>query len=642
MIQRLAEPFRRWLSPRSLRARWQQHHLAGESAACFLFLLAGWLGEQIAAPAPAVSFAYALAYLAGGASSTVAALQVLRHGVIDVNLLMVVAALGAALIGEWAEGGVLLLLFSASNALQAYAFERTHRAIRALLRLRPNQASVLREGGEVVVPVEELAVGDHVLVRPGERIPIDGVVRAGESAVDQAAITGESMPVAKGPGDTVFAGTINGSGALEIEATRRAADTTLARIIALVEEAQANRAPTQRFIDAFEQRYARAVILGAAVAIPVFWLVVGFPFEHAFYRAMTLLVVASPCALVISTPAAILSAIASAARQGVLFKGGAHLETAGRVEIVALDKTGTLTSGQPRVTDVIALDGRPAAEVLELAAAAERRSEHPLAGAILAAAGDRPTAEARDVQALPGRGVSARVNGAEVWVGTPRLFAEMGRPLEGAAAERVVELGAEGKTAMVVGLDGAPVGIVAVADTVRPAAAAVVARLRALGVRRVVMLTGDNHRVAKAVARQIGIDEVRADLLPADKLQVVEELRRQGRVAMVGDGVNDAPALAAADLGIAMGAAGTDVALETADVVLMGDDLPKLAFVMELSRRTMAVVRQNLAFALAVIATLVTLSLLDRVGLSLGVVGHEGSTIVVVLNSLRLLGVRPS
>ncbi len=637
---------------------------------CTLSLATAWFGAHLGLLSPLLErILYVLAYISGGFFGAWEGLRALRRLELNIDFLMVVAALGAAAIGEWAEGATLLFLFSLSNTLQGYALGRSRKAIRALMDLRPAEALVRRDGREELVPVEALRVGDVVIVKPGERIPIDGQVLSGFTAVDQSTITGESMPVDKEPGDQVFAGTLNTTGVIEVEVTRPATDTTLAKIIQMVEQAQARKAPTQRFLEAFEPKYAAGVILGVLLFLAVSTLGGHQPFDSAFYRAMTLLVVASPCALVISTPAAILSAIANAARRGILFKGGAYLEQAATLEAIALDKTGTLTVGRPRVTDVV-----PAAEVLGeawfdpqlaaelqpkgydvpvrctreellgVAASAERYSEHPLAAAIVEAAhqANVPLDEVTETQAVPGQGVLARVDGREVRIGNWRFF-EAARqiwpmPLQVLARQ----LEQEGKTVVFVSRENRPLGLIALADMVRPDAAPALAALRALGIRRIVMLTGDSHRVAEAVARQLDILEVYAELLPHQKVEIVERLAAQAPVAMVGDGVNDAPAMAVSHVGIAMGGAGTDVALETADVVLMADDLKRLPTLIRLARRARRIVWQNIAFSLAVIVVLVLSVFLFDLPLPLGVVGHEGSTLVVVFNGLRLLSGRES
>lgn len=606
-----------------------------------VFLLLGWFAGWLGLPLAVQLSLYAISYAAGGWFGAIEGLQALQQRTLDVNVLMVVAALGAAAIGEWPEGAILLFLFSLSGTLEEYAMGRTQRAIRALMQLRPDTAVVRRDGWEMLIPVEQLRRGDIVLVKPGERIPADGVVAVGESSVDQSPITGESIPVAKRSGDQVYAGTINQQGVLEVRVTRLASETTLAKIIKLVAEAQSERAPTQRLIDTFGDRYAFGIIAGSLLMMLVLTLLLGWPFRESFYKAMTLLVVASPCALVISTPASILSAIANAARHGILFKGGAHLENLAHVRVIAFDKTGTLTTGKPEVTDVIPLNECCTPDdLLRMAASVEQRSEHPLAAAVVKTARERGLRleEVTDVQAIPGLGVRARLNGDTVWIGNERLFAEQGEKLAAALSARVASLEAEGKTTMIVS-NGRARGIIAVADRIRPAARQVVAELRRLGVDRIAILTGDNPRVARAIATQLGVDEVHAELLPEDKVRIVKDLAaRHGRVAVIGDGVNDAPALATATVGIAMGAAGTDVALETADIVLMADDLARLPHAIALSRQARGIIRQNLGFAVLVILTLISSALLGHLPLPVGVVGHEGSTLVVVSNGLRLLG----
>ena len=620
---------------------WERWRLVVAAVGCWVALLTALAIDHLTPiPHGVVLALYVIAYLAGGTFATRDALRDLfTERSVNVDLLMVTAAIGAAFVDAWAEGAVLLGLFAASNALEHHALGRTRRAVQALMDLSPDVATLMTERGERLVAVEDLALGDLVLVRPGERVAVDGTVVAGESAIDQSAITGESIPVGKAPGDRVFAGTINSWGAVTVRVGKLHRESTLARIVAIVETAQEQKSRTQRFTDAFEGRYAIGVMIAAGLLAVVPPLIFGQPFGPAFYRAMTLLVVASPCALVISTPASTLSGLANAARHGILFKGSNHLEEIGAIEIVAFDKTGTLTAGHPRLTDVIPLD--PAwteRALLQRAASAERLSEHHLAVAIVQAAEQRelPFDEVSEFQAVPGQGVRARVADADLTIGNETLFRSLGT-LPHTASEIADRLHAEGKTAILVGNADGVIGVLGVADAVRPAAAAMIAALKRLGVKRTVMVTGDNERVAKAIAAEVGIDEVYADLLPEQKLTVVRDLLQRGSVAMIGDGVNDAPALATATIGVAMGGAGTDVALETADVVLMADDLAKLPYAMALSRRTRQTIRQNLTFSLAVIATLVTATLAIGIPLPLGVVGHEGSTVIVVLNGLRLL-----
>ncbi|MGH2558739.1 MAG: heavy metal translocating P-type ATPase, partial [Thermomicrobiales bacterium] len=478
--------------------RWERWRLAGAAIGCWTFLfLAAALDHLTPAPHALVLGLYVAAYLAGGTFATIAALTDLRHRHVNVDLLMVTAAAGAAIVGAWGEGAVLLALFSTSNALEHHALGRTRRAVRALMELSPDVATVVRPdlpGGEAVVPVEELTLDDVVLVRPGERVAVDGLVVTGESAVNQAAITGESLPVGKQPGDTVFAGTINQHGALHVRVGKLARESTLAKIIRIVEEAREQKSRTQRFTDAFEGKYAVGVILASALVALLPWLFLGEEFGDAFYRAMTLLVVASPCALVISTPASTLAALANAARHGILFKGSNHLENAGAISIVAFDKTGTLTEGRPRLTDVVPLDGAPPDDLLTLVASAERLSEHHLADAVVAAAAARrlPLADATGFEAIPGKGIVATVAGQQVIVGNEALFVQLGVAVAPAAIETVARLEAAGKSVLIAGDRNRVRGVLAVADTVRPEAAAAVRELKRLGIARTVMLTGDN------------------------------------------------------------------------------------------------------------------------------------------------------
>lgn len=612
---------------------------ASQPLLCAVFLAVGTAVERFAGPAAAVPV-YALAYVAGGTGSAIAAWASLRRFRVDVNLLMLLAAAGAASLGEWVEGGILLFLFSLSNALEYYALGRTRRAITALMDLRPPEALVRRGGTERIVPAADLRLGDQVIVRPAERIPADGLVIGGTSSVDQSAITGESIPVDVALGSPVFAGTINQRGSLEIKVTRHPHDTTLARIIALVERAQSAQAPTQRIIDRFGQVYALAVIVVAGITYSVLRFVLQLPAEIAFYRAITLLVVASPCAVVIATPAAMLSAIASGARRGVLFKGGAHLERLAQVETVVFDKTGTLTSGRPVVTDVIPLTvDEPT--LLAVAGALEQRSEHALAEPVVLACRTRglDLIPPEQFEAITGRGVRGVVSGQIVRAGNEQFMLEEGVHVSEGAHAHLALLRHEGKTPILVG-DHRLIGIIAVADTLRPQAESTVQALRAMGIHKLVLLTGDHREVATVIAERLGLDEVRAELLPEEKAAAVETFAASGPTAMVGDGVNDAPALATASVGIAMGAAGTDAAMETADVVLMGDDLTRLPYAIALSRQASRVVLQSLSFASLVIAVLITTVFVMGLRLVFGVVGHEGSTVIVVLNGLRLLRFR--
>ena len=605
-------------------------------------LIAGWVG----APTAVVWAGWTMAYLFGGWFGLVESIKTLRERRFEIDLLMILAATGALIIGAPFEGAMLLFLFSLSNVLQQIAIGRSRRAIESLMELRPDEALVLRGEDWVTVSLEEVSTGEVFSVRPGDRFPLDGDVIRGRSAVDQATLTGESVPVDKDPGDEVFAGTINGDGALEVRVTKTAGESSLARMIKLVEEAQEEKAETQRFIDRFEQPYVLGVLGLTAAAVVIPYFILQEAFSPAFYRAMTLMVAASPCALVISTPAAVLSAIANGARRGILFKGGAYVEATAGIKAVAIDKTGTLTEGRTRLTDIVTLSsGVTEEELLAMAASVQANSEHHIGQATLAEAHrrDLQIEDATAFRASVGRGVEGRVNGALVRIGNPRFF--NAQPLGEAARDALDRLEGEAKTAVVVMRNSTdpeePIGVLAFSDTLRPGARAAIDRLRSLGVERVVMLTGDNEAVAKRIAEEAGIDEVRAGLLPEDKVNIVRQLREEvGPTAMVGDGINDAPALAAATVGIAMGAAGTDVALETADLVLMSDDLDRIAHALGLSTAARRTLITNLVFAIGIIVVMVAFILTVGLPLPLAVVGHEGSTVLVSLNGLRLLGYR--
>jgi Zn2+/Cd2+-exporting ATPase len=617
-------------------------------ALSLLGMLVGLLGSWAGAPAGVVWGGWAVSYVFGGWYGMLASIAALREGEFEIDLLMVLAALGALAIGAPFEGAMLLFLFSLSNVLQQIATGRSRRAIEGLMELRPDAAAVRRGDEWRTLPLDEVALDDVFQVRPGDRLPLDGVVVRGESAVDQASLTGESVPAEKAPGSEVFAGTINIGGALEVRVTRLAGQSTLARMIELVEQAQTQKAETQRFIDRYEQPYVLGVIAMTLLAISIPTLLLGEVFPEAFYRAMTLMVAASPCALVISTPAAVLSAIGNAARRGILFKGGVFVEEAATIRVVAFDKTGTLTEGRTRLTDITPLAPDLSEDaLLALAAAVQARSEHHLGRATAEAARQRglDTPEASDFRASVGLGVAATVDGHTIHIGNPRYFAGLdAAPLAGheAAVERLTS---EARTAVVVarqrGRRLEALGVMGFADTLRPGAAATIRRLKEMGIERVVMLTGDNHAVAARMAAEAGIDEFHAGLMPEQKVEILHDLReRVGPTAMVGDGVNDAPALAAASIGVAMGAAGTDVALETADLVLMSDDLDKLAYAIALSRKTRRTLLANLAFAIGIIVVMIASILSVGLPLPLAVVGHEGSTVLVSLNGLRLLAYR--
>jgi len=581
-------------------------------------------------------------YVAGGLFGAKTAIESLRDGEIDVDMLMVLAAVGAAVVGQWHEGAILLFLFSLSNVLQDYAIDRSRQAIQSLFKLYPEEAKVKRGDRVVTLKINEIQLGDIILIEPGERIPVDGEVISGRSSIDESPITGESMPVDKSTGDTVFAGTLNKQGILDVKATKAAEQTTLSRIIKMVEEAQGSKAPTERFLERFEQGYAKLIIFGTVLFIFIPPLLGLAEFESNFYRAMVLMTVASPCALVISVPSAFISAIASAARDGVLFKGGAYLEQLASIKAIAFDKTGTLTIGRPQVTHVIPVDEVSAEELLQVTASVEGRSEHPLAKAIVdhAKAQDVELLAIDDFTAIAGQGIVAFLDGDEVRVGRISHL-DSSETLPDTLKHEQVKLEQAGQTVIGVTRNDDWLGLISMADELRQESIDVVKQLQDTGIT-VVMLTGDNQRVAESIADQVGIHDVRAELLPEDKATALKALQSEyGEVAMVGDGVNDAPALALAEVGIAMGGAGTDVALETADIVLMADKIERLSTAIKLSQKARRVVWQNIVFSLAVIVLLVMGVFVISLPLPVGVFGHEGSTVIVVLNGLISLLLLP-
>ncbi|MDR3573305.1 MAG: heavy metal translocating P-type ATPase [Anaerolineaceae bacterium] len=610
-----------------------------------LLLLLGWAGAKFLGFSSYLSIAlYLGAYLAGGWEISKHAIHALRERRFDTDLLMIMAALGAAVLGDFAEGALLILLFSIGHNLEERALAKAQSAIRALADLAPKTALVRRDGHELEISVSELRLKELTIIRPGTRIPVDGIILTGQSGVDQSPVTGESIPVDKAPGDKVFAGTINGEGSLEVQVTRLAADSTLGRVIKMVGEAQAQKSPTQLIMERFERIFVPLVLVATflAIVIPPFF---GLPFHESFLRAMTLLVGASPCALALGAPATILAGVAQAARNGVLVKGGAHLENLGRLKAIAFDKTGTITQGKPEVSSVIAFlpDLCPEKQVLAIAAALESRSMHPLAQALVRYVHSKELAFAAigDVESLTGYGLRSTYQGQIILTGSPKLIVESQIEQTGAVVQQVKELESSGNTVMLVALGSKVVGCIALADKIRPDVPALLKELTHSGVQQTTILTGDNPRVAAAIAKEAGLTDYYADLMPEDKADAVRHLvDKYEVVAMVGDGINDAPALARATVGIAMGGAGTDVALETADVALMGDNLTKLPFAIGLGRATRAIIQQNLVIALGVIAILAVCSLFGLVGIGPAVVFHEGSTILVVLNALRLLGYR--
>jgi Cd2+/Zn2+-exporting ATPase len=607
-----------------------------------LFFLTGWLGENFFALPPRAALAcYILAYIAGGYDISTHAIPGLLKGRFDTDLLMLAAAGGAAALGEWAEGAFLLFLFALGHAGEHYALDRARNAIDALGELMPSEA-VVRRGEELVtVPVSTLKVGDTVVVRPGDRVPVDGKVESGLSTIDQSPITGESAPVSKQTGDEVFAGTINQESALDVTVERLAADSTLSRVVQMVSEAQEQKSPTQDQTQRFTSKFVPAVLLGTVLLIFVPPALELMTFRDSFYRAMLLLVASSPCALALGTPATVLAGIGQAARNGVLIKGGLHLENLGSLQVIAFDKTGTLTEGRFSVTDTVVDQARDEAELLSFCGAVEQQSNHPIAVAIVEAARAKVSFPAVDaLENLVGMGVKSAYRGEPVWIGSRRLFQNLSDApdLSQDFEKKVQALEEAGKTVVITALGDRVLGVLALADTPRESTKATLASLSRLGMKHLVMLTGDNKKAAQLVADRVGVSDVRAGLLPEDKWKATSELRKQfGPLAMVGDGVNDAPALAAADVGIAMGGAGTAVALETADVALMADDLSRLPFAVGLSRKSRTIIRQNLALSMGVILLLIATSLTGIGELSWTVAFHEGSTLVVVANALRLL-----
>lgn len=596
------------------------------------------LGVTHDVPIP-VRVLYSLAVIAGGWFVAPKALYAVRRLRPDMNLLMTIAVIGAIGIGEWFEAATVSFLFALSLALEAWSVGRARRAIEALMELAPPVARVLENGAAREVSSDRVPIGSLLLVKPGEKIPLDGVVVRGVTAINQAPITGESVPVTKEPGAQVFAGTINGDGALEVQSTKPASDTTLAHIIRMVGEASSRRAPSEQWVERFARVYTPTVLIGAVLVLLIPPLVFGGSWAVWLYRSLVLLVIGCPCALVISTPVTIVAALAAAAKNGVLVKGGTHMEAPARLRAIALDKTGTLTRGEPEVLEVVALNGHTDVELLQRVAGMEAQSDHPLARAIV-----RHTTE-RHIQPLPvddfqivqGKGATARIDGNQYWIGSHRYLEERQQETP-EIHDRLEKMAADGRSVVVVGDQRHVCGLIAIADAVRPEARSIVEALRRQGIAHVVMLTGDNEATARAIAAQTGVKEVKAELLPADKVRAVEELvDKYHAVAMVGDGVNDAPAMARATLGIAMGAAGSDAAIETADVALMSDDLSKLPWLIRHSSRTLAIIRQNIVLSLTVKAVFVVLTFIGFASLWAAIAADMGVSLLVIVNALRLL-----
>lgn len=586
---------------------------------------------------PVVTILYVLATFIGGFHAARSGWYGLRTFSLDMNFLMTAAVTGAAILGEWSEGATVAFLFSFGNTLQAYTMEKTRRSIQSLMDMAPAEALVRRGDEERRLPVEEIVVDDIIIVKPGERIAMDGKVVHGSSAVNQATITGESIPVEKTIGDPVFAGTMNEHGALEIQVTQLAANSTLAKIFHLIEEAQAQKAPSQQFVDVFAKYYTPFVLVVAAGVMVLPSLLFQQPFAPWFYNGLVLLVISCPCALVISTPVSIVSAIGNASRHGVLIKGGAYLEEMGSITSIAFDKTGTLTQGKPGVTDVLIVNGDSETQVLSMAASIEHRSEHPLARAIVERAKGINLQPVEDFKALVGKGAQAVVAGRHMYIGNMRLFEELGYDLS-LYERRLAELEEQGKTVILLGSRENIHAIFALADTLRENSRETINALHESGLKHIAMLTGDNRRVADAIAKKLNLDAFYSDLLPEGKVAAVKKMHHDyGKVVMVGDGVNDAPALASATVGIAMGVAGSDTALETADIALMTDDLGKLTYIMQLSRKTVAIVKQNISFSILIKLVFIIFLCFDMATLWLAVFADMGASILVTLNGMRLM-----
>lgn len=610
------------------------------SALSGLLLAVGFFGSMLGLPSLLEISLYLLAVVIGGWYFIREGIEtLLEERQVGIEILMTVAAITAGLLGQWAEAAMLVFLYSISEAAEGYTEERTRNAIRALMDLAPKTALVLRDNKEIVIPAEELRVGDLFVVRPGEAVATDGEIVEGHSSLNQAPVTGESVPVEKNIGDSVFAATLNGEGALTIRVTKTTADNTLARIIQLVEEAQSSKGKSQRFIERFGRRYSPAVLAVGVLLAVLPPLLFAQEWQEWLTRATVFIVAAAPCALVISIPITLVAAMGTAGRNGILIKGGVHLENLAKVRVITLDKTGTLTLGKPQVSKIITFNGVTEKQLLASAVALEARSQHPLASAIINHATDKniDVAPAEDFQSLTGAGAKGRVNNETVYIGKPDLFASMGIDLNPIQTQ-IKELQQIGNTVILLGTEQQVQGLIAVIDPLRPGVADAINELRKTGIEKIIMLTGDNLLAAKAIAAKAGIDEVFAELSPEDKKRKIEELDQQyGRVAMVGDGVNDAPALAAAHVGIAMGAAGTDVALETADVALMADDLSRLPYLIRFSRRNWSVIRQNLSLSVVVIGGLIIGAVTGVFSLPIAVLAHEISEFVVIASGLRML-----
>lgn len=621
---------------------WKQKENIKVYISAILLLFSWFLGEQYGEEHVLPTIGFAASILIGGYALFIKGLKNLSRLTFDMNTLMTIAIIGAAIIGEWGEGATVVILFAISEALERYSMDKARQSIESLMDIAPKEAFIRRKNKEMMIHVDEIQVGDIMIVKPGQKLAMDGVIIKGASTLNQAAITGESVPAAKSKGDEVFAGTLNEVGLLEVKVTKRAEDTTLSKIIHLVEEAQAERAPSQAFVDKFAKYYTPVIVLLALIIAVIPPLFVG-EWTEWIYQGLAVLVVGCPCALVVSTPVAIVTAIGNAAKKGVLIKGGIYLEEAGHLKAIAFDKTGTLTKGVPAVTDIVAYGGSEN-KWMTIAAAIEKGSQHPLASAIIRKAEESgmnlKDATVEDFQSITGKGVKAKVDHQMYYVGSPNLFEELHGTILADRKQTITEMQMQGKTVMVLGTEKELLLLIAVADEVRESSKAVIGKLNSMGIKTV-MLTGDNQRTAAAIGKQVGVSDIKADLLPEDKLKFIKELRGKHQiVAMVGDGVNDAPALAAASVGVAMGGAGTDTALETADIALMSDDLSKLPYTINLSRKALTIIKQNITFSLVIKLVALLLVVPGWLTLWIAIFADMGATLLVTLNSLRLLKIK--
>ncbi len=623
---------------------WKQKENVKVYLSAILLVLSWFMGKQYGEEHLLPIIGYGASMIIGGYSLFLKGFKNLRRLNFDMNTLMTISILGAALIGEWGEGATVVILYAISEALERYSMNKSRKSIESLIDLAPREAYIRRGLDEILMDVEDIRVGDLMIVKPGQKIAMDGMVIKGKSTINQAAITGESIPVEKNIDHEVFAGTLNGEGLLEVKVTKRVEDTTLAKIIHLVEEAQAEKAPSQAFVDQFAKYYTPAIIVLAlliAIVPPLLW---SGNWIQWIYLELAVLVVGCPCALVVSTPVAIVTAIGNAAKNGVLIKGGVHLEAAGALKAIAFDKTGTLTKGIPVVTSIVTYQGKEE-EIIRIAAAMEKGSQHPLASAIIKKAEEKGlndhAVSVEDFQSITGKGIQGKVNNEIYYVGSPHLFEGVHTNIMNEVKETVTRMQGEGKTVILVGSEKEILAIIAIADEIRESSKEVIGKLHEMGIEKTIMLTGDNPIIAASIGKEVGVSHVKADLMPEDKLKVIKELQStyQG-VAMVGDGVNDAPALAAASVGVAMGGAGTDTALETADIALMSDDLLKLPYTIQLSRKALKIIKQNITFSLAIKAIALLLVIPGWLTLWIAIFADMGATLLVMLNSFRLIKIK--